>query len=141
MHHSHDLVALNPQPLPPRWLEGLNPQPIPPEDLGRAVGRRLVDLAWTAEALGLPLSPAASDSDGDFVFCPVPFRPPITLPPGLYWPEPEPGPDYLKGYLIGLASSLAAASEQFPSSEYLRGTLEQSLLSYESVSESLPSGA
>lgn len=60
-HSLIDLVALNPQPLPPKEIgrsrvnpAALNPQPLPPAEI---FGRHLVQLAYFADKVGLELRP------------------------------------------------------------------------------------
>jgi len=130
--NSFDLVSLNPQPLPPRWLEGLNPQPIPPGEYGAAVGRRVLELAWISDRLGVPVVSVQDDIDE---FCPMPFVK-IPLPPGFGFPpvpDPEPGPDWRRAYLVGLASTLAATSGRVAESELVRGLLDRSLESFAAI--------
>jgi hypothetical protein len=102
-------VELNPQPIPPGygWV-ALNPQPLPPRALGAVVAGELLQLSWTADKLGSQLTPIA---DWDDDLCPPWPRPPH-LPPHLGPPPPDPGPDWLVEYHLGLASTLAGARDQ-----------------------------
>ena len=100
-------VELNPQPIPPGFadLVALNPQPLPPRVLGALVAADLLQLSWSAGKLGQRVGPIADWEDDP---CPTWPKPP-KLPPHLGPPPPDPGPDWLLDYHLGLASSLAAA--------------------------------
>lgn len=95
---------------PERRREKLNPQPIPPEELGAQVAVEILRLGWYARHLGVEPRPLSSwDEDID---CPVGVKVPV-LPPGVFPPpDPEPGPDWYRAYLVGLAGGLAVSGDR-----------------------------
>lgn len=105
--------ALNPQPIPPKEPGGpvaLNPQPIPPREYGVLVAREILRVHWYAGAVGIePTLVSSWDEDP----CPVGRKPKIPphLPP---IPDPDPGPEWSTEYLLGVASTLAAADDDGP---------------------------
>lgn len=110
---SEDLVALNPQPIPPRehgLVVGLSSQLIPPREYGVLAARELLRLHWQAGKLGIE-APLVSSWEEDP--CPVGKKPPIPpyFPP---IPGPEPGPDWNTEYLLGVSSTLAVAQDGSP---------------------------
>jgi hypothetical protein len=117
-------VELNPQPIPPGfgdWV-ALNPQPLPPRALGAVVAAELLRLSWAADKLGSQVAPIADWEDD-----PCPTWPKVPhLPPHLGPPPPDPGPDWLVAYHLGLASTLAEARERVGASQLADEALERS---------------
>ena len=117
-----DRVALNPQPIPPGDEAALNPQPLPPREIGVRVARELLQLTWFAERLGQQLSPIADWEDDP---CPTwPKRP--KLPPHVGPVPPDPGPEWLRDYHLGVASTLAAVEGRIGESSLVTDALERS---------------
>ncbi len=118
-----DRVALNPQPIPPGVEAGLNPQPLPPRELGVRVATELLQLTWLAARLGQEVSPIADWEDDP---CPTwPKRP--KLPPHVGPVPPDPGPEWLRDYHLGLASTLAGADGRIGESSLVTEALERSV--------------
>ncbi len=117
-------VALNPQPIPPGFeLVALNPQPLPPRALGTLMGAELLKLGWMAGKVGAEVSPIADWEDD-----PCPSWPHVPhLPPHVGPPPPDPGPDWLVDYHLGLASTLAAAEDKVRDSRLVSDALERSV--------------
>ena len=118
-----DLVELNPQPIPPGVAAGLNPQPLPPRVLGARVAAELLQLTWTADRLGQGVSPIADWEDD-----PCPTWPKMPkLPPHIGpIPDPDPGPEWLREYHLGLATTLAAAEGRVGDSSVVNEAFERS---------------
>jgi hypothetical protein len=118
-------VELNPQPIPPGFgdLVMLNPQPLPPRVLGALVAADLLQLSWTAGKLGQSVGPIADWEDDP---CPTWPKPP-KLPPHLGPPPPDPGPDWLVDYHLGLACTLAAAHASVRDSGVVQDALGRSV--------------
>lgn len=118
-------VSLNPQPIPPGIgdLASLNPQPLPPRELGARVAAELLHLSWVASRLRIGVSPIADWEDD-----PCPTWPKLpNLPPHLGpIPDPDPGPDWLRDYHLGLACTLADAADRVGGSTLLNEALERS---------------
>ncbi len=118
-------VELNPQPIPPGFadLVALNPQPLPPRALGALVATEILQLAWSAAKLGQGVTPIA---DWDDDLCP-PWPKTPQLPPHLGPTPPDPGPDWLVDYHLGLASTLAAAEASVRDSGAVEDALGRSV--------------
>jgi hypothetical protein len=118
-------VELNPQPIPPGFadLVALNPQPLPPRVLGALVAADLLQLSWSSGKLGQSVRPIADWEDDP---CPTWPKTP-KLPPHLGPPPPDPGPDWLVDYHLGLASTLAAAESSVRDSEVVQEALGRSV--------------
>ena len=118
-------VSLNPQPIPPRVddLAFLNPQPLPPRELGARVAVDLLHLSWVAARLRIDVSPIADWEDD-----PCPTWPKVpNLPPHIGpIPDPDPGPDWLRDYHLGLASTLANAADRVGDERLIQEALERS---------------
>jgi hypothetical protein len=122
----YDVIPRGPQFVNPAQSyaeqRGLNPQPLPPRAIGELVANEIVRLSWTAQQLGVELSPIA-DWDGDI--CPPPRKPPKLHGPFPPVP-PDPGPDWILDYHLGLASTLAAVEGRVADSATVKDALEQS---------------
>jgi hypothetical protein len=121
--HIADRVALNPQPIPPGDAVGLNPQPLPPREIGARVAAELLQLTWIADRLGQQVSPISDWEDDP---CPTWPKGP-KLPPHIGPTPPEPGPDWLRDYHLGLASTLATAEGRIGESSLVTDALERSV--------------
>lgn len=106
----------------------LNPQPLPPLEAGALAATEILRLGWFAEQLGVKAGRLA-DWDGDL--CPKwpkwPKLPPHVGPV----PDPEPHPEWLLEYHLGLVTTLAVAAETFGKSALGESALELSLASLE----------
>ncbi len=118
-------VELNPQPIPPGLadLVALNPQPLPPRVLGALVAADLLQLSWSAGKLAQSVLPVSDWEDDP---CPTWPKTP-KLPPHLGPPPPDPGPEWLLDYHLGLASTLAAADASVRDSPLVKDALSRSV--------------
>lgn len=124
-HHASvgDRVSLNPQPIPPGDEAALNPQPFPPREIGARVAGELLQLTWIANRIGQQVSPI-SDWEDD----PCPTWPKMPkLPPHIGPVPPDPGPEWLRDYHLGLASTLATADGRIGDSSIVTDALERSV--------------
>ncbi|GAA2164809.1 hypothetical protein [Pedococcus bigeumensis] len=118
-------VSLNPQPIPPGAGDyvSLNPQPLPPRELGAQVAADLLHLSWVAARLRIDVAPIADwEEDPCPTWPKVPHLPPHRGP----IPDPDPGPDWLRDYHLGLASTLADASDRVGSAPLVEEALSRS---------------
>lgn len=128
------LEGLSSQPIPPKAGEqlSLNPQPLPPLELGALVAREILNLSWVSAHLRTDVVPIADWEDDP---CPrwpkVPKLPPH-FPP---IPDPEPGPDWLREYHLGMASTLAAGLQGRREAPLVVEALELSMQSLDAALE------
>lgn len=149
-HSLSDLVALNPQPLPPKEigrrfdLASLNPQPLPPGPPDEMFGRHLVQMAYLADTLGLELRPLDEWSTYDDGELDTMGRPDPRLAAFLHWlrvhgwrwpwpppPDPREGPqpdpwrtDVQQNLLAGIALGIASAGSFAESNRFLSVTMD-----------------
>ncbi|MGH8191149.1 MAG: hypothetical protein ACREP2_06855 [Rhodanobacteraceae bacterium] len=129
---AHDAALSNRGPTPQPWasktysLAALNPQPLPPLELGAIVAVELVRTMWLADRFGLDWKRFEADLEE---LCPRPPRP-IKWPPWLYpVPEPDPHPNWLREFQLGLAARLAVVSfENAAMSDRIGKVIERSVL-------------
>lgn len=112
-------------------VASLNPQPLPPREIGARVAADLLHLDWLASRLKNEVTSIAEWEED-----PCPSWPNLPkLPPHLGpVPDPDPGPDWLREYHVGLASTLARATVGGGSSRLVEEALE---LSSEALSAAL----
>ncbi len=114
-------------------LVALNPQPLPPVDQGIRFGRSLVQLAFVAEKLGQPVTPLAEWSDGDVLDnlgAPNPVLAALIaelLKHGGPVPDDEPKPHWKNEVLAGVVLGLASAGAVVDSNEFLRTAFESAV--------------
>ncbi|RHW22423.1 hypothetical protein D0Z08_31440 [Nocardioides immobilis] len=111
-------------------LVALNPQPLPPIDEGIRFGRSLVHLAFVADKLGQEVAPIARWSEGeglDPLGEPNPVLAALIaewVKAGKPFPEPEPQPDWRNEVLAGIALGIASAGAVADSNAFLRDAFE-----------------
>ena len=98
-------------------LVALNPQPLPPVDQGIRFGRSLVQLAFVAEKIGQPVTPLAEWSNDDVLDnlgAPNPVLAALIaelIKHGGPVPDDEPKPHWKNEVLAGVALGLATAGD------------------------------
>jgi hypothetical protein len=114
-------------------LVALNPQPLPPVDQGIRFGRSLVQLAFVSEKLGQPVTPLAEWSDDDVLDnlgAPNAVLAALIaelLKHGGPVPDPEPHPDWKNEVLSGVALGIATAGDVVETNEFLRSAFESAV--------------
>jgi len=124
--HGPSAAELNPQPLPPH----------PAFQLGATLAAEFLQVAWTADRLGLETKRLMDDLDD---WCPTPPRLP-KFP--WHWtgpiPEPEPDPRWLAALHTGFATRLAVApigAQDHRARETVETALKRSLDILSSISK------
>lgn len=116
-----DLVALNPQPLPPKARDrvALNPQPLPPKVAGRQLAHSIVrGVAFS----GRPDSMFEILDDWCGTGWPRHWPWPWPWPVN---PEPEPHPEWAVDTLLGGMLALAEISAHYPAGSEMRDALDK----------------
>ncbi len=121
------IASLNPQPLPPiaeNVLDtvALNPQPLPPIEVGARAAADLLQLQSFATRLSVDVNRQADWVDD---ICPTWPKPP-KLPPHVGPVPPDPPPEWLRAYHLGLASALAAADDSLRNTSLIEDVLGRS---------------
>lgn len=116
-------------------LVALNPQPLPPGRLGAALASEFIRIAWLAARFGLDAKTQADFLDE---WCPIPPKklrlPPWVRPFPKPFPKnpPDPPPDWWMIFHLGFATGLAAASVENKSvGKILDSAIDRSLRAIE----------
>ncbi len=114
-------------------LVALNPQPLPPVDQGIRFGQSLVQLAFVSEKLGQPVMPLADWSNDDVLDslgAPNPVLAALIaelIKHGGPVPDDEPKPHWKNEVLAGVALGLATAGDAVETNEFLRTAFESAV--------------
>ena len=114
-------------------LVALNPQPLPPVAQGVSFGRSLVQLAFVAEKIGQPVTPLAEWSNDDVLDnlgAPNPVLAALIaelIKHGGPVPDDEPKPHWKNEVLAGVALGIATAGDAVDTNEFLRTAFESAV--------------
>ncbi len=114
-------------------LVALNPQPLPPVAQGVSFGRSLVQLAFVAEKIGQPVTPLAEWSNDDVLDnlgAPNPVLSALIaelIKHGGPVPDDEPKPHWKNEVLAGVALGIATAGDAVDTNEFLRTAFESAV--------------